>query len=121
MNNKKIYLDYDPQYQGIVKTAAYLWFVCFAIFMVQTVLLISNLKLFGYASAGDWDGFLRMLASNATPFILIKVNFIALRVVYIDRQCHISGPPEERLCRRNRERRERVRLTKCSTTRTAAC
>jgi hypothetical protein len=83
MNSKKIFLDYDPKYQGIVKLSAYLWFVCFAIFMVQTVLLISNLKLFGYANAGDWDAFLRLLDSNAIPFILIKVNFIALRVIYI--------------------------------------
>ena len=83
MNSKKIFLDYDPEYQGIVRFSAYLWFVCFAIFMVQTVLLISNLKLFGYSSAGNWDAFLRMLDGNATPFILIKVNFIALRVIYI--------------------------------------
>ena len=83
MNSKKIFLDYDPEYQGIVRFSAYLWSVCFAIFMVQTVLLISNLKLFGYANNGDWDAFLRMLDGNATPFILIKVNFIVLRVIYI--------------------------------------
>jgi hypothetical protein len=59
MNNKKIYLDYDPKYQGIVKTAAYLWFVCFAIFMLQVFLLINNLKLFNYASTGDWNNFLQ--------------------------------------------------------------
>ena len=83
MHSKEIFLDYDPKYQGIVKCSAYLWFVCFAIFMVQTVLLIGNLKLFGYVSAGNWDGFLRLLDSNPTSFTLIKVNFIALRVIYI--------------------------------------
>jgi hypothetical protein len=83
MNSKKIYLDYDPKYQGIVKTAAYLWFVCFAIFMLQVVLLISNLQLFNYASTGDWSNFLQMLSAKANQFALIKVGFLALRTIYV--------------------------------------
>ncbi len=83
MNNKKIYLDYDPKYQGIVKTAAYLWFVCFAIFMLQVFLLVSNLKLFNYAGTGDWNNFLQLLNTNANQFALIKVGFLALRTIYV--------------------------------------
>jgi hypothetical protein len=83
MNNNEIYLDYDPKYQGIVKTAAYLWFVCFAIFMLQVVLLINNLKLFNYASTGDWNNFLQLLNTNANQFALIKVGFLALRTIYV--------------------------------------
>ncbi len=83
MNNKKIYLDYDPQYQGIVKTAAYLWFVCFAIFMLQVFLVVSNLKLFNYAYTGDWNNFLQLLNTNANQFALFKVNFLALRTIYV--------------------------------------
>ena len=81
--DKKIYLDYDPKYQGIIKTAAYMMFACTAIFLVQVVLLISNTQLFGYAGIGDWDKFLRMIDTNAIPFIVINLNFIALRVLYI--------------------------------------
>ena len=83
MNNKKIYLDYDPKYQGIVKTAACLWFVCFAIFMLQVFLLVSNLKLFNYAGTGDWNNFLQLLNTNANQFALIKVGFLALRTIYV--------------------------------------
>ncbi len=83
MKNNKIYLDYDPKYQGIVRIAAYLFFASFAIFIVQVVLLITNIELFINVRTGDWDNFLRGIAASPNQFILIKVNFIALRVCYI--------------------------------------
>jgi len=82
--DKKIYLDYDPKYQGIIKTAAHMMFACTAIFLVQVVLLISNTQLFGYAGIGDLDKFLRMIDTNAIPFIVINLNIIALRVLYAE-------------------------------------
>lgn len=83
MKKNKIYLDYDPKYQGIVRIAAYLFFASFAIFIVQVVLLITNIELFINVRTGDWDNFLRGIAASPNQFILIKVNFIALRVCYI--------------------------------------
>ncbi len=83
MKKKIIYLDYDPKYQEIVRTAAYLFFVSFAIFIVQVVLLITNIELFSNAITGDWDNFLKGIDASSNQFILIKVNFIALRICYI--------------------------------------
>ena len=83
MNSKKIYLDYDPKYQGIVKTAAYLWFVCFASLLLEVILVVTNLKLYRYASVGDWNNFLQMLSVGATQFNLTQANLLALRTIYI--------------------------------------
>jgi hypothetical protein len=83
VNNKKIYLDYDPKYQGIVKTAAYLWFACFASLLLEVILVVTNLKLYHAASVGDWNNFLQTLSVSATLFSLTQANLLALRTIYI--------------------------------------
>ncbi len=54
----KIVLDYDPRYQGIIQIAAWGFLACFAIFVMQFILLATNTVLLTTPAKGEWDQFL---------------------------------------------------------------
>jgi hypothetical protein len=80
---RDIALNYDPGLQPIITAAAWGFFACAAILACQFGLIITLIPLLQAAARDDWASVLPALNASPWPFLLTKLNFLAMRCLYV--------------------------------------